>query len=303
MDKVLKRKLKEAVDKSVRPHIGNHLNRDNDNDHQYIKDFQDAICAKLNITNPQHGVRGNTWLTEQPMSQKYKDSIDILGQLEPNKCIIEIDTVRHDQMAAKFVSRVALCGLDEPIDYVAILYDSTQKSGRQSAEKFIRYMDAIIKALNPSSSLIGIYVHIDKKKGEIVDPETVPIKIEVWDCEDQAFTISGYKFPKPCKSMSACAKGAITHFVKTHKPRPTFQELQQVFSKQRGASYIFASAEDGKGHKAEIVEDVLTGDDKPIYVDTQFRAKGHQSNWFKFVEVCKENGIIIDQDFVDKLTE
>ena len=92
-------------------------------------------------------------------------SVDILGDLNGKKCIIEIDTVRHDQISSKFVSRIALSDFKEPIDYVAILYDSTQKSGPQRAKTYIIYMRKIMRQINRKSSIMGVYIHVDKNTG------------------------------------------------------------------------------------------------------------------------------------------
>ena len=287
--------LKNAIESAVTNNaifIVKHRSRGagNTNNHSNIDKFQQGICrdlnhfpncvfnneGKCNCTNPQ-------WSCEYAPSGEYKDSIDIYGKniLPKNKpCIIEIDAVRHDQIAAKFVSRAALCGLEEPIDYVAILYESSQKSGRKNGEKFIRYTYSVLKKINSKSSLLGIYVYIQNGKP----------KVERWDCEHQGYAINGIKY----KSMSECARGAVKEYITKCKKLPTFFQLQQVFAKRNGSSYVFNSKASGKGHKAVMIKNLKTADGYPIFVDTQFRAKGNQSNWIRFSALCKQKNIDID---------
>ena len=296
MDPNLKNAIVEAVSNNA-VFIVQHRNRgeDNANDHSNIDKFQQGICRDLNLfpncvfnndgkcncTNPQ-------WSCEYAPSGEYKDSIDIYGKniLPENKpCIIEIDAVRHDQIAAKFVSRAALCGLEGPIDYVAILYESTQKSGRKNGEKFIRYTYSILKKLNSKSSLLGIYVYVVKDENGQLEA-----KVERWDCELQGYSVNGTEY----KSMSECARGAVKEYITKCEKLPTFYQLQQVFTKPNGSSYVFNSKASGKGHKAVMIKNLKTADGYPIFVDTQFRAKGNQSNWIRFTALCKQKNINID---------
>lgn len=270
-------KLKTAIIKAVEKKGNIDLvdaylnNRTNSNYHECIGAFQGGVTNELNIAYNKLGYK-DIWETEQKKDgKKFKDSIDILGKIPGRNCIIEIDAVRHDQIAAKFVSRLALWGLDdEPIDYVAILYASTQKSGLQAAQKYVQYMYDILKKINPNSSLLGIYVDTQNKKA--VD----------WDHEEKKFTING---KTTYNDMNKCARAAIELFIMDH-PDITFAGLQKEFARTRiHASYIFS--EEG-GSRAKKIN-LQTSDGRDVYVYSQFRS----SNWEQFVEVCSNHDIII----------
>ena len=270
-------KLKNAIIAATKTqgnmkHIRDHVTRDMKkykNYHGYIDAFQDGVLADLK--SAYNDPNGKIWKKEHKKNgQKFKDSIDILGKIPGRNCIIEIDAVRHDQIAAKFVSRLAIWGLDdEPIDYVAILYDSTQESGLQGAQKYVQYMYDILKKINPKSSLLGIY--IDVQNG----------KVEEWDHEEQKFTIAG----KTYDDMNKCARAAIEMFINAN-PHISFTDLQDAFERtRRHASYIF---EEEGGSRAKKINRKVEG--KDVYVYSQFRA----SNWEQFVKVCEPNGIVIE---------
>ncbi len=268
MDKNLKDAIVEAVKKNA-IHIVSHVTRNmttNKNNHGHINDFQNGVLESLKTQY------NNIWKKEQKKNgKKFHDSIDILGKIPGRNCIIEIDAVRHDQIAAKFVSRLALWGLDdEPIDYVAILYDSTQKSGPQSAKKYVGYIHDILKKINPDSSLFGIYVDENEK-------------VEIWDFEEKKYRILGDAHDYD--DMNKCARAAVKLFIQNNPI--TFTELQEKFGRiGRYPSYIFP--EEGGSRARKI--DSPTADGKDVYVYSQFRS----SNWEQFVEVCKKNGISIE---------
>lgn len=292
MDADLKKAIINAVKKNATC-ISNHVMRgkENKNDHSSIDQFQHGICASLNKIASCGGICikcNKCWSCEYKPSDDHKDSIDIYNadsNGSKRQCIIEIDAVRHDQVAAKFVSRVALCGINEPIDYVAILYRSTQKSGKQTTEKFIRYTYDILKKLNPESSLLGIYVDV------LDEPKNNPkVNVEIWDCTQQVYTITNEDcMDNPFTSMPECAEGVLRYYLKKN-PDIDFDKLKKEFHKGRGGSYVFESAETANA-KAKYVEDLN------IYIETQFRAEGTQANWKKFCKLCKDKGIMIEQQF------
>ena len=297
--------LVEAIAQAAwdsREHLRNHLRRDDEDapevpegktkSHGFIETFQEAVCTELNgnellFGKPHPDPKKRVWQMEiEKKDTEEGDRVDIM-KVKGRKCIIEIDATRHDQIAPKFVSRIALWGLlSDPIDYVILLYDSTRKEGKPNSEKFVRYTYALLKAINPKSTLIGIYVHTDKTDKTNDD-------LEYWDCENQKFTIDikGDTSPEPCPDMNECARSAIKHYIENNKGI-TFDKLCEKFtiSKRTGSSYI--SSNEGKS-RANPIDDEIEG--HQIYVYSQFRAKGNQSNWFKFVEICKDNGIVIEQ--------
>ena len=137
--------------------------------HAWVSEFQKKLQENLSS-----GKNGYTWETECPPSNSVHDRIDVCGVPKGSpkgtpKWIIEIDATRADQIAKKFVSRLALCGLGESINYVAIMYPDTA-NGKAECEKYLRYcrdiMD-IMKKINPKSAVYGIFIYPDKGDAEV----------------------------------------------------------------------------------------------------------------------------------------
>lgn len=297
------KKLVEAIAQAAwdsREHLRNHLRRnaldapakialkgEKNRAHIHIEHFQDSVeeCLTKKFGN-------YNWTPEKKSDASVEDRVDIMGECNGRKCIIEIDAVRHDQIAPKFVSRIALWGLlSEPIDYVILLYDSTQESGKHNAEKFVRYTYAILKAINKDSSLIGLYVHTPKKQD---DEGNYNDSFEYWDCEKQGFRIKGIS--KTHQKMIECAKASIIHFLDQKKnSKITYEDLRNTFilSERMGSSYISDSP--GKSRAKPIGRQI---GDHDIHIYTQFRKTGNQHNWDKFVKICKDNGIVIEQSYI-----
>lgn len=96
-----------------------------------------------------------TWETEYQPSTDYKDSIDLIGLSDDfnYKHIIEIDAHRADQVAKKFVSRMALCK-DDNICYTAICYPCS--SNKEETGKYFDYCTTIAEGLPKKKSFIGL---------------------------------------------------------------------------------------------------------------------------------------------------
>ena len=89
--------------------------------------------------------------------------------------------------------------------------------------------------------------------------------------------------------MAKCAKGAVEYYITTH-PRVTFDKLQNIF-KKKTSYYVFDHNEEG------LRTNKIEKDEKVVFVDSQFRSTGNQSNWFKFVKICKNKKIIIEEKY------
>jgi len=84
------------------------------------------------------------WETEYRVTDKFKDSIDIIGisQGFDYKHVIELDAHRADQVAKKFVSRMALLE-KEKMCYTAICYPGTQNMPKNEALKYFNYCNIL----------------------------------------------------------------------------------------------------------------------------------------------------------------
>ena len=128
-------------------HLRDHLNREDPNDHSYIELFQNEICKNL-----RNGKTAYKWKVESKCRRRIEeDSVDIMGTCNNQPSfIIEIDASRGDQVAKKLLSRIDLWGRKEPIHYIALLYPDTQY-GKVQSEKFVRYGNDILKAINTNN--------------------------------------------------------------------------------------------------------------------------------------------------------
>lgn len=264
---------------SNKQHLLAHYSRVQNNDHTNIELFQDGICKYLNYYCDTF-----KWKTEVKLKgRSEKDSIDIMGdakQATVLPCIIEIDACRHDQVATKFLSRLALWGTKKPIVYVAVMYKSTQKN---NCEKYIRFASSIIKLINNNSIVVGIYVDVD-------GAPHYDNRVEIWDfnktCPFPAiFRTGGIEY----KSMTDCASAAIKRYVGAH-PQKTYADLQVVFGKyidsKIGPSRYKPIKDNGKIVKSK--------DGVDLFSYTQWRQFGPQAYWSDFVKICKANKIVIE---------
>lgn len=130
----------------------------NERKHKWVSKFQKNLLDNLKSAK-----NGYEWKTEYNLPEySVNDRIDVCGLHDGYpKWIIEIDATRADQIAKKFVSRLALCGLKGSINYVAIMYPDTA-NGKAECEKYLRYCSVIIKKINPESAVYGIFIYPDK---------------------------------------------------------------------------------------------------------------------------------------------
>ena len=129
----------------------------NERKHKWVRDFQENLKGNLESVEKENG-----WETEYTFpDHPENDRIDIFHK-RSSEWIIEIDATRADQIAKKFVSRLALCGLKDSINYVAIMYPDT-KNGKAECEKYLRYCSKIIEKTNPESVVYGLFIDPDKR--------------------------------------------------------------------------------------------------------------------------------------------
>lgn len=243
-----------------------HFARSNKNDHSFIEQFQDGITRSLQEMDSKY-----SWKTEHRFDGSIKDSVDIFGSKRGDKdWIIEIDATRADQVAKKFVSRLALGGLSHSIVYVAVLYKSTQEDPSQS-KKFLYYQNLIAKKISKESEVLGIYVdcHGD---------------IELWNFDFKHNPINFEVNQKNVVGMTRCCEYVVTEFIKTHKSI-TFAKLSEIFGK-------FVSDNVG-GSRYNKTNQILNG--KVVHTYTQFRGIGKGSNWDEFVNLCKKIKVSINE--------
>ena len=239
--------------------------------------FQRKICRYLKVN-----YKNYTWGIEiKPSGGEEKDSIDIKGTPPPKKkylpCIIEIDACREDQVAAKFLSRLALWGLDKPIIYVALLYYNSRKS-KNMVKKYIRFATKIMEKINEKSIVVGLYYDVNNASNEV----------EVWDYNKKGhyfkttFKITDKKGTHIRNTMIDCASKAIELYIQNNSKK-TYDDIKAIFGK------FINNNEAGSRYKK------TTTDKIDIYSYTQFRRFGKQANWPDFVRICNKRRIKIEE--------
>ena len=229
--------------------------------HVWVEVFQKNLAEILNGSST-----GYTWDIENEHTGRSEgDRIDVYGFARNlPSWIIEIDATRADQVAKKILSRLALWGLKDPINYVAIMYPNTQK-GKNECEKYLRYGSDILHKINSRSRIIGIF--IDPADGSI----------EVLDfSESSHFEVEG----EECRSMSYAAAAAISVYMSRHPVK--YDRLKELWEK-------YVSDERGASRYKNIGKTTVDGTD--VFTYTQFRQYGTCAYWDDFVKKCKKNGI------------
>lgn len=112
---------------------------------KYIRAFQSKLASHLKEYT------GYKWETEKSASFDKKVSIDIYGEVNDYRVIIEIDTIRADQIAKKFVSRAALC-IDQPLIYVILLYPGTESMNKEECLSYMSYCNDILTKIGKGSN-------------------------------------------------------------------------------------------------------------------------------------------------------
>lgn len=111
-----------------------------------IADFQHCLCHYLSDR-----IKIATWQPEKVLHNTQRDACDITGVFQGEHqafhILIELDTIRADQVAKKFVSRLALT-IGQPVIYIAICYPGTDQMNRQECIKYFQYCADIINALS-----------------------------------------------------------------------------------------------------------------------------------------------------------
>jgi len=256
-----------------------HFKRESSKDHTYIESFQKAICNCLN-NNSKVQSNYQSWEIEvKPNGRIEKDSVDIMGNPKSGnqRCIIEIDACRNDQVSAKFLSRLTLWGLNQPIIYVALLYSRPQQNNL--CEKNVFYANTVLKKINKDSVAVGIYIDVDKDNNFGC--------AKIWDYNKNGkYVVNTKKGSIECNGMTKCATAAIREYVNAHHNN-TYKDLQAIFGK-------YINDQEGKLRYKDT--NLKSSDGIPVYSYSDFRGKGPRSiDWHIFTGICSRNGINISR--------
>lgn len=283
-DKIIKRIALAA--KNNNKCLVKHLNRTNTNDHHHIEEYQKLICNELNKT-----VTDYFWDTECQINPLVKDRIDIYGKPKNKKdkiWIIELDATRHDQIAAKYLSRASIIDENREFVYVSILYPDTQGKVT-TVQKYIRYANTNANRQN-NSKVIGIYAHVDKTMTASKSQNYV----EIWDYNKNGQYIIKQINNNKIKGMPACAKAAIKEHVRRMQAKGKnfyFEDLENKFNSR--FMIIFNNVGNSRYQNTKIQLPRKDGQHETVFTYSQWRST--DITWEYFTDLCKKYKINIER--------
>lgn len=128
----------------------NHLGKSQCEQKTIVSNFQQSLYKMLSKSFPQL-----KWKTEYLPSINKKDSIDIFGETDSFVVAIELDKNRADQVAKKFVSRVALMP-NKKVYFISLCYPGTKNMNINECIKYFGYCSNI--AVRMSGVYAGLVV-------------------------------------------------------------------------------------------------------------------------------------------------
>jgi len=127
-----------------------HLGKSQGDQKIIVNSFQDKVITELSIYLP-----AINWQTEYSPNQARRDSIDIYGEGDGFVVAIELDKNRADQVAKKFVSRMALLP-NKKIYFISLCYPGTAKMNKPECVKYFGYCSGL--ATRMGNEYAGILV-------------------------------------------------------------------------------------------------------------------------------------------------
>ena len=99
-----------------------------------VEQFQGAVISKL-ISE----MSEVSWEPEHKPDQEKRDSVDIYGEGKGCVVAIELDAHRADQVAKKFVSRMAILKRSKKTYYISLCYQGTKNMSKKECFKYFDY--------------------------------------------------------------------------------------------------------------------------------------------------------------------
>ena len=130
----------ESVD--CNEYFSDHIGKSQSEQKVIVARFQNAICSALE-TN----VTSTKWQLEYCPSISSRDSIDIFGNNRSSVVAIELDKHRADQVAKKFVSRMAALP-ETNVYFISLCYPGTANMSKPEAIKYFGYCSNLSKRMN-----------------------------------------------------------------------------------------------------------------------------------------------------------
>ncbi|MCE9544471.1 MAG: PD-(D/E)XK nuclease family protein [Planctomycetia bacterium] len=113
--------------------FSNHLDRTQSEQNCVVRAFQEI--ARLALAD---AVPDIEWKTEHCPNSHNRDRIDIFGQGAEFVVVIELDKARADQVAKKFLSRLAMLPPTK-LYFLSLCYPGTKRMNERECKKYLAY--------------------------------------------------------------------------------------------------------------------------------------------------------------------
>ncbi|UCZ56032.1 hypothetical protein LGV61_09895 [Desulfurispirillum indicum] len=134
--------LNVITDVDCRDYFSSHLGEPQHVQKAIVANFQKSVFQRL-----QDSIPSLSWMMEYTPSKSQKDSIDIYGESEAFVVAIELDKNRADQVAKKFVSRIALLP-DKKVYFLSLCYPGTAGMNLNECVKYFGYCANLAKRMS-----------------------------------------------------------------------------------------------------------------------------------------------------------
>jgi hypothetical protein len=114
-------------------YFNSHLEKCQSDQKKVVDEFQSYACSML-LEN----IQEVEWSVEHKPHEINKDSIDIFGKGHNFVVVIELDKYRADQVAKKFVSRMAILQ-SEVVLFISLCYAGTERMNKSECKKYFGY--------------------------------------------------------------------------------------------------------------------------------------------------------------------
>ena len=122
-------------------HFSAHLGKSQPEQKLIVGSFQNLARSTLQRAMPEV-----EWSVEHRPSRTNRDSIDIFGRSHDFVVAIELDKSRADQVAKKFVSRMALLPA-ATVYFVSLCYPGTERMNRSECKKYFGYCATLARRM------------------------------------------------------------------------------------------------------------------------------------------------------------
>jgi len=137
----MQRLVKIIEDLECSPYFLDHLTKSQKEQKTIVAAFQKELYQELFI-----GFGGVSWYREMTPSEISGDSVDIYAECDDYVIAIELDKHRADQVAKKFVSRMAIMPTKK-IYYISLCYPGTKSMSKPECIKYFGYCNNLAERM------------------------------------------------------------------------------------------------------------------------------------------------------------